>query len=315
MTRAINEAWALVAVLTVAALLCVPFAKRSPAGTWETMRPEPPGRGLETVLSGVDPVVRALATPRRQAPFCFGLALGVVPGPMHPCGWAARFALSVPSSRIPCGCGRSASTMMNDIYGASRTGLEKVSRTHDEIRSFLALLIISTTSAPLDAIVERLTHIGLEVEHVDNPVAALKDFVVGHVLAASQHPNADRLRVCIVDIGSRPAPVQVVCGAAQRARAGHEGRLLASRHLYSRQEDHARQRRYSRRRIERHVVFGRGTRTFRRPRGIIELPRRCCRSAKRYVGVVLQLEDPAVIERSTWTPNRPDAAGGARHRA
>ncbi|MDB5643809.1 MAG: phenylalanine--tRNA ligase subunit beta [Hyphomicrobiales bacterium] len=74
------------------------------------------------------------------------------------------------------------------------------------------------TDAALDDIVDTLTRIGLEVEYVVNPADALKDFVVGHVLDARQHPDADRLRVCMVDIGA-DAPVQVVCGAPN-ARAG-----------------------------------------------------------------------------------------------
>ncbi len=74
------------------------------------------------------------------------------------------------------------------------------------------------TDAALDDIVETLTRIGLEVEHVIDPADALKDFVVGHVLEAKQHPDADRLRVCMVDIGA-DAPVQVVCGAPN-ARTG-----------------------------------------------------------------------------------------------
>ena len=68
------------------------------------------------------------------------------------------------------------------------------------------------TDASLNEIVDTLTRIGLEVEHVVDPADALKDFVVGHVLDAKQHPDADRLRVCMVDIGAG-APVQVVCGA------------------------------------------------------------------------------------------------------
>lgn len=74
------------------------------------------------------------------------------------------------------------------------------------------------TKASLDEIVEALTRIGLEVEGVDDPAAKLKDFVVGYVIEAKQHPNADRLRVCTVDAGAG-APIQVVCGAPN-ARTG-----------------------------------------------------------------------------------------------
>ena len=74
------------------------------------------------------------------------------------------------------------------------------------------------TDAPLDQIVATLTKIGLEVEHVDDKALALKDFVIARVVEAKPHPNAGRLRVCLVDAGGA-APVQVVCGAPN-ARAG-----------------------------------------------------------------------------------------------
>jgi phenylalanyl-tRNA synthetase beta chain len=73
------------------------------------------------------------------------------------------------------------------------------------------------TDAPLDTITDALTRIGLELEGVTDPGAALRPFVVARVVSAEQHPNADRLRVCVVDTGG--APVQVVCGAPN-ARAG-----------------------------------------------------------------------------------------------
>jgi phenylalanyl-tRNA synthetase beta chain len=77
------------------------------------------------------------------------------------------------------------------------------------------------TTAPLAEIVATLTRIGLEVEHVENPAAKYAGFVVARVIEARQHPNADRLRVCIVDAGDG-APVQVVCGAPN-ARTGMRG--------------------------------------------------------------------------------------------
>src|SRR5271155_1800228 len=73
------------------------------------------------------------------------------------------------------------------------------------------------TTASLNEIVETLTRIGLEVENVENPAAKYAGFVVGRVIEAKRHPNADRLWVCVVDAGGDP--VQVVCGAPN-ARTG-----------------------------------------------------------------------------------------------
>ena len=74
------------------------------------------------------------------------------------------------------------------------------------------------TAAPLDEITQTLTRIGLEVERIEDKAAVLAPYVVARVLTAEQHPNADRLRVCMVETGSGE-PVQVVCGAPN-ARAG-----------------------------------------------------------------------------------------------
>src|SRR5438309_8111472 len=60
---------------------------------------------------------------------------------------------------------------------------------------------------------ERLALTGTEVERVErHGVTALENFVVGRVIQAEQHPNADRLRVCLVDTGDAE-PQQIVCGA------------------------------------------------------------------------------------------------------
>ncbi|MGN6779231.1 phenylalanine--tRNA ligase subunit beta [Rhizobium sp.] len=80
------------------------------------------------------------------------------------------------------------------------------------------------TDASLDEICARLTMIGLEVEEVDDK-AAFKPFVIAKVLSAEKHPQADRLKVLMVDTGSG-APVQVVCGAPN-ARAGLVGAFAA----------------------------------------------------------------------------------------
>src|SRR5688500_14477698 len=77
------------------------------------------------------------------------------------------------------------------------------------------------TEAPAEAIVEKLTAIGLEVEGVENPADRLKPFVVAEVLTAEPHPQADKLQVLTVDAGTGDA-IQVVCGAPN-ARAGLKG--------------------------------------------------------------------------------------------
>ena len=165
------------------------------------------------------------------------------------------------------------------------------------------------TTASLAEIVETLTRIGLEVEHVHDPAAKYAGFVVARVIEAKQHPNADRLRVCMVDAGDGAA-VQVVCGAPN-ARTGmrsvfspvgtfipgknmvlakgvirgvESNGMLCSEAELELSEDHD---------------------------GIIDLPEDAPVGAPyaAYAG----LDDP-VIEINL-TPNRPDATGVVRHRA
>jgi phenylalanyl-tRNA synthetase beta chain len=73
------------------------------------------------------------------------------------------------------------------------------------------------TTATVDEIAETLTDLGLEVEEVVNPADKLKTFTLGKVVKAEQHPDADRLRVCMVatDEGEK----QIICGAPN-AREG-----------------------------------------------------------------------------------------------
>lgn len=66
-----------------------------------------------------------------------------------------------------------------------------------------------------DQLADILTGIGLEVEDiekVDQVQGGLDGLVVGYVLTAIQHPNADRLKITTVDIGAEH-PLQIVCGA------------------------------------------------------------------------------------------------------
>ena len=50
-------------------------------------------------------------------------------------------------------------------------------------------------------IIEKLTDIGLEVESFENVGSELNNFKVAKIINAEQHPNADRLKVCDVDVG------------------------------------------------------------------------------------------------------------------
>jgi phenylalanyl-tRNA synthetase beta chain len=74
------------------------------------------------------------------------------------------------------------------------------------------------TTASVDEICACLNRIGLEVEGVEDKAKSLAAFTIAYVIEAKQHPNADRLRVCMVDTGGGQ-PVQVVCGAPN-ARTG-----------------------------------------------------------------------------------------------
>lgn len=67
-------------------------------------------------------------------------------------------------------------------------------------------------------LVQRMTMAGLEVDDVTVVGHALDGVVVGEIMSAQAHPDADRLKVCMVDAGG-DAPVQIVCGAPN-ARVG-----------------------------------------------------------------------------------------------
>ncbi len=77
------------------------------------------------------------------------------------------------------------------------------------------------TDRPLAELADKLTMIGLEVERIEDKAKLFAPFVIARVIEAKQHPNADRLRVCMVDTGDGK-PIQVVCGAPN-ARTGMKG--------------------------------------------------------------------------------------------
>ena len=74
------------------------------------------------------------------------------------------------------------------------------------------------TKANLNQVVERLTEIGLEVENIKSSNSNLDNFIICKIVKSQKHPNADKLKLCDVDVGTGNL-VRVVCGA-QNARNG-----------------------------------------------------------------------------------------------
>ena len=159
------------------------------------------------------------------------------------------------------------------------------------------------TAATVEGLADKLTMIGLEVESVENPAKDLAAFTIARVVSADKHPNADRLRVCIVDPGDG-SRIQVVCGAPN-ARTGMIGVFAPpGTHIPGTGVD-----------LEKGVIRGvesNGMLLSERElglsdnhEGIVDLPADAPIGAPyaAYAG----LDDP-VIEVAV-TPNRPDALG------
>jgi len=72
------------------------------------------------------------------------------------------------------------------------------------------------TKANLNQVADRLTEIGLEVEAIKSSNDNLDNFIICKIVKSQKHPNADKLKLCEVDIGSGNL-IKVVCGA-QNAR-------------------------------------------------------------------------------------------------
>lgn len=67
-----------------------------------------------------------------------------------------------------------------------------------------------------EELAEKITKAGIEVEHVHELGEGIKNVVVGYVASCEQHPNADKLNLCQIDLGSET--VQIVCGAPNIAK-------------------------------------------------------------------------------------------------
>lgn len=159
------------------------------------------------------------------------------------------------------------------------------------------------TDEPLDKLVDKLTMIGLEVERIEDKAKALAPFTVAAVISAEKHPNADKLRVCMVDTGAG-APVQVVCGAPN-ARAGMKAVFAApGTHIPGTGMD---LKVGSIRGVESRgmLVSGRELGLSDDHEGIIELP--ADTAVGKPFGEVLGLNDPMI--EINLTPNRADCTG------
>ncbi len=75
--------------------------------------------------------------------------------------------------------------------------------------------LVDITMTPQE-LAETLTVAGFEVEDIEDLRSWADGVVLGKILQAEQHPNADKLRVCTVDIGGSE-PLNIVCGAANAA--------------------------------------------------------------------------------------------------
>ncbi len=64
---------------------------------------------------------------------------------------------------------------------------------------------------------ERLTMAGIPVEGIDRPCLGLKNIVTGLIRSVDPHPNADRLSICVLDLGGR---IVKIVTAATNVRAG-----------------------------------------------------------------------------------------------
>ena len=73
---------------------------------------------------------------------------------------------------------------------------------------------VDLSDVSAEAIAEALPMLGLEVESVETTgLKPLEHVVVGEILSREQHPNADKLGVCMVKIAPDKEPIQIVCGA------------------------------------------------------------------------------------------------------
>ena len=158
------------------------------------------------------------------------------------------------------------------------------------------------TDASLDEICDKLTMVGLEVEHVEDPAAKFAAFKTAKVIEAKPHPDADKLRLCRVQTAD--GEVQVVCGAPN-ARTGMVGIFAPSGSYIPGLDFTLKPTKIRGVESNGMLVSEREMEISEEHDGIIELPE------DTEIGVpmttVMGLGDPMI--EIAITPNRPDALG------
>ncbi|MBV1692830.1 MAG: phenylalanine--tRNA ligase subunit beta [Hyphomicrobiales bacterium] len=162
------------------------------------------------------------------------------------------------------------------------------------------------TSASLDEIKRTLDTIGLEVEGIEDPSAALGRFTIARVLEAKRHPNADKLQVLKVEIEPGKPAVEVVCGAPN-ARAGMIG-VFAPLGTYIPGTGITLEKKPVRGVVSNGMMLSeREMQLSEDHTGIVDLDAKLGEKVgARYVDV-LGLDDPIIEVK--LTPNRPDCTG------
>ncbi|MFM9850801.1 MAG: phenylalanine--tRNA ligase subunit beta [Hyphomicrobiaceae bacterium] len=160
------------------------------------------------------------------------------------------------------------------------------------------------TDASLEVLTTRLSSIGLEVEGVDDPAKALGPFVIGRVLKAEKHPNADKLQVCQVDTGG--GVFEVVCGAPN-ARTGLVG-VFAPVGSYIPGTQITLDKRPVRGVVSNGMLLSeREMQLSDNHEGIVDLGDAAAADIGKRYADVMGLNDPVIEVK--LTPNRPDCTG------
>ena len=162
------------------------------------------------------------------------------------------------------------------------------------------------TDASIEALEEKLSAIGLEVEKIEDPGAKLGAFRVAKIVEAKRHPNADKLQIVMVETEKGKPLLEVVCGAPN-ARTGLVG-VFAPLGTYIPGSDITLEKKPVRGVVSNGMMCSAAELELSdESTGIIELPEEmAARVGERYIDVA-GLADP--VFEVKLTPNRPDCTG------